>query len=212
MSDFTSLESAIQRSMMLSGGACLALFAVTVTSLSFAWVTARHARNIGERMPVLVVPGAIGGTYTPGLTEENVRSVARYLTNLATNFGSARSFQEHFDELEAFSSISFLPKLHHARAALQHEVETQSQSRAFFGSPATETLRQGEPGHFQYAIQGERVVYASGLPMDSRQSQILLELEWGTPSARNRSGVQLDGIDVADRAAADHRTEPHAEK
>jgi hypothetical protein len=202
MSDFTSLESAMHRAILLATGVCLALLAMTIASLAFAFTAAGNAREIARRMPVLVVPGAVGGVYSPGLTEENVRATARYLAALATNFGSSRSFQERFDELETYSSPGYLPQLQRARAGLQHDVETQSQSRSFFADPGTEQLQAAEAGRFDYSVQGERVVYASGLPMQNQRSEVRLRLQWGVPSSRNRAGIVLEGFDVKDVGAA----------
>lgn len=210
MGDFTSLESAMQRSVLLATGVCLALLVMTIASLAFAFTAAGNARELGQRMPVLVVPGAVGGVYSPGLTEENVRATARYLCVLATNFGSSRSFQEHFDELESFSAPRYLPQLQQARRGLQRDVETQNQARSFFASPGTERLLQPVPGHFTYAIRGDRVVFASGLPMDRHRSEVRLQLQWGTPSAQNRAGIVLEGFDVADLGPATEEREPAA--
>jgi hypothetical protein len=198
MGDFTSLESAMHRAILLAGGVCVALLAMSIACLTFAFVTAGSAREVGLRMPVLVVPGAVGGVYSPGLTEESVRATARYLTGLATNFGGGKSFQERFDELETFSAPGYLAQLQEARAALQRDVDTQNQARSFFPSPTSERLQQKTPGHFAYAVRGERIVYASGLPMDSHQSEVHLRLQWGTPSTRNRAGILLEGFDVSD--------------
>jgi hypothetical protein len=151
---------------------------------------------------VLVVPGAVGGVYSPGITEDSVRATARYLANLATNFGSPKSFTDRFDELETFASATYLPQLQRARAILARDVDTQSQARSFYAVPATERLRQPEPGHFEYTIEGERSVYASGLPMDNRRSQVRLRLQWGVPSARNRTGIVLESFDVVDLPAS----------
>jgi hypothetical protein len=198
MPDFTSLEKAMHRAVLLAGGVCLALIAMSVACLTFAFVVAGNARDVGARMPVLVVPGAVSGVYSPGLTEDNVRATARYLAGLATNFGSGKSFEERFDELETFSAPTYLAKLQEARATLHRDVETQNQARSFFPSPGTESLHQDSPGRFTYAIRGERIVYASGLPMTSRESEVRLQLLWSAPSNRNRTGILLEGFDVTD--------------
>jgi hypothetical protein len=198
MNDFATLESAMRRNTTLAAGACLALLAVTVASLVFAFIVGGNAREAGLRMPVLVVPGAIGGIYSPGLTEENVRATARYLTSLATNFNGPAGFRDRFDELETFASPQYLPALQRARIELQRDVHTQNQSRTFFASPGTEHLQELDKGHFAYLVSGERVVYASGLPMDSRRSEVHLRLHWGSPSQRNRAGIVLDAFDVRD--------------
>lgn len=198
--DFSRLEDAIRRSTLLAACVCAVLLAITIASLGFAVSTVGGARDAAARMPVLVVPGAVGGVYTPGLTEDSVRAAARYLAGLGTQWGSIRGFDERFDELETFASPRYLPQLQAARSSLRREVETQNQARSFFAAPAAERLHQAEPGRFEYAVGGERIVYASGLPMDRRNSVVSLQLLLGAPSARNRSGIMLEGFQVTDTA------------
>lgn len=202
MQDFNTLDAALRRNHRLAAAVCLALLGVTIASLGFSFAIACNARQVGLRMPVLVVPGAIGGIYSPGLTEENVRATARYLTDLATNFSGVTGFRQRFDELESFAAPQFLANLQQARALLARDVDTQNQSRIFFAAPDTEHLTQTEPGVFEYSIDGERVVYSSGLAMDHHRSQVHLHLLWGIPSERNRAGIVLTGLDVRDTAAA----------
>jgi len=209
MNDFATLDSAMRRNTLLAAVVCLALLAMTVASLAFAFTAAGNAREIGMHMPVMVVPGAIGGIYSPGLTEENIRATARYLTNLATNFNGSKGFREHFDELETFAAPQFLQGLQRARGELQRDVETQNQSRIFFAAVGTEKMRSLEIGEYDYCVSGERVVYASGLPMDTRKSEIRLRLHWGSPSLHNPAGIVLDGFDVKDSPADPSGSNPH---
>lgn len=198
MPEFAVLERAMQRSIVLASSVCVALLGITIASLSYAFMAGNSLREAGARAPVLVVPGAVGGIYSPGLTEQNLRDTARYLTSLATNFGSARSFHERFDELETFCAPTFLPALQSARQRLERDVESQNQARSFFAAPGSERFRQTRPGHFAYAVRGERTVFSSGLPMDNRASEARLYLQWGAPSQRNRSGVFLEGFEITD--------------
>jgi len=204
MTDFVRLERAIQRSTVLAAGVCAVLLLITVGSIVLAVCTVWSARQSFTRMPVLVVPGAIAGVYSPGLTEDNVRSAARYLTGLGTCFSGVHSMDQRFDELEAFASAGFLPRLQTARSNLRRDVETQNQARVFYGVPASERLAQISPGHFEYVIRGQRVVYASGLTMDSRGTVVSLKLALGSPSERNRVGVLLDEFEVIDSPTATH--------
>ena len=171
---------------------------ITFGSLAFTVYTVWSARQAATRLPVLVVPGAIAGVYSPGLTEENVRGAARYLAGLGTSFSGVHGMDLRFDELESFASPEFLPRLQAARMALRRDVETQNQARVFYGAPTSERLGQIAPGRFEYAIRGQRVVYASGLTMDSRGAIVSLRLALGTPSDRNRVGILLDGFEVSD--------------
>jgi hypothetical protein len=198
MSDFIRLEQALRSSTVLAAAVCLILLLVTIFSLAFAIYAIWGAHRAVARMPVLVVPGAVAGVYTPGLTEDNIRAVARYIAALGSSFSGIRNMDQRFDELELFASPEFLPRLQTARSILRRDVETQDQARAFYGAPSSELLAQTAPGHFQYAIRGRRVVYASGLTMDSRSTQLNLKLALGAPSDKNRVGVLLDGFDVID--------------
>jgi hypothetical protein len=198
MADFVRLEQAIRRSTVLAAGVCAVLLLITFGSLTLATCTVWGARQSAARMPVLVVPGAVAGVYSPGLTEENVRAAARYLTGLGTNFSGVHGMDQRFDELESFASPEFLPRLQAARLALRRDVETQNQARVFYGAPDSERLGQTTPGRFEYAIHGQRVVYASGLTMDSRGAVVSLRLVLGVPSDKNRVGILLDGFEVSD--------------
>jgi len=202
MADFIQLEQAIRRSTVLAAGVCAVLLLITIGSLTFALCVVWGARQSAVRMPVLVVPGAVAGVYSPGLTEDNVRAAARYLTGLGTNFSGVHGMDQRFDELETFASPEFLPRLQAARLALRRDVETQNQARVFYGVPASERIAQSSPGRFEYAIRGERVVYASGLTMDSRGTIVSLKLALGPPSEKNRVGVLLDGFEVSDQPLA----------
>ena len=202
MSDFVRLEQTIRSSTVLASAVCIVLLIITITSLTFAVCTVWQLRVAATRMPVLVVPGAVAGVYSPGLTEDNVRAAARYVAGLGTSFSGVRSMDQRFDELEAFASLEFLPRLQAARSMLRRDVETQNQARAFFGVPSSERLAQTAPGRFDYVIRGQRVVYASGLTMDSHSARVNLRLAFGTPSERNRVGILLDGFDVIDEDPA----------
>jgi len=206
MSDFARLERAILSSTFLATGVCVVLLLITISSLAFTLYTVWGARQAASRMPVLVVPGAVGGVYSPGLTEDNIRAAARYIAGLGTSFSGVRSMDQRFNELEAFASPNFLPHLQAARSTLRRDVETQNQARVFYSIPSSESLAQIVPGHFEYAIRGTRVVYASGLTMDSHSSTLNLRLALGTPSEQNRVGILLERFDVIDDNISTHVT------
>jgi len=58
----------------------------------------------------------------------------------------------------------------------------------FYGVPSSERFAQRSPGRFEYAIDGQRVVYASGLTMDSRGAVVSLKLTLGAPTRGIESG------------------------
>jgi hypothetical protein len=198
MSDFVSLEMSIRRSTQLAAGVCAVLLIITIGSVGFAVQSAWKARQAAAGLPVLVIPGAVAGVYSPGLPEESVRGVARYLAGLGTNFSGTAGLDERFNELESFASAGYLPRLQQARRLLRHEVETQNQARVFYGAPGHEDLVQGAPGRFEYSLQGQRLVYAGGLPMDQRESIVKLTLARAAPSRRNPVGIVLERFEVGD--------------
>jgi hypothetical protein len=198
MSDFDRLEQSMVRALWLCASAVAVLLAVTVASLWFAAGIAGAVREAAARTPVVVVPGAIGGIYTPGITEETIRGVARYLVGLATNFSGSHGFDVRFDELESFAAPRYLPQLQAARRALRHDVESQNQARTFIATPGAERLASLDGGGFEYTTQGERAVFASGLPLDIWPATVRLRLRVGSPSATNRTGVVIDEFDVHD--------------
>jgi hypothetical protein len=206
MSDFLRLEQTIRSSMVLAAGVCAVLMLITIASLTVAVCTVWKVRLATARMPVLVIPGAVAGVYSPGLTEDNIRGAARYVAGLGTSFIGVQGMDQRFDELEAFASPEFLPRLQAARLTLRRDVATQNQARAFYGVPSSERLAQTSPGRFEYMICGQRVVYASGLTMDSHTTRLKLKLALGSPSEKNRVGILLDGFDVLDEDLATNKS------
>jgi hypothetical protein len=204
MTDFDRLERTLQQALWLGAAAVGVLFAVTLASLWFAAGMVGAARDAASRSPVVVVPGAVGGTYTPGLAEETIRGVARYVVGLATSFSGSHGFDVRFDELESFAAARYLPRLQAARRTLRREVDNQNQARTFVANPETERMAQVEPGVFDYTVRGERSVYASGLLLDAWQSTITARMRVAAPSGGNRTGVALENFEVVDapRAAA----------
>jgi hypothetical protein len=202
MTDFDRLEHTLQQALWLGAAAVGVLFAVTLASLWFAAGMVGAARDAAARTPVVVVPGAVGGTYTPGLTEETIRGVARYVVGLATSFSGTHGFDVRFDELEGFAAARYLPRLQAARRALRHDVESQNQARTFVALPDSERLAQVEPGVFDYSVRGERAVFASGLRLDAWQSTVSARLRVAAPSAGNRTGVALENFEVVDSPRA----------
>jgi hypothetical protein len=202
MSDrYASLHGALGRSQALAAMAVLVLCAITGICIYETHRALATAQAMVQRMPVLVVPGAVGGVYSPGLTQENVRAVARYLTSLATNFSGSRGLQDHFDEIETFATAAYLPRLQAARGALAHDVEVQGQARAFYPAVRSESLEAHGTQSFDYRIEGERAVFSSGLPMSWRSSQVHLRLVWGVPSPANHGGIALEAFDITDLSA-----------
>jgi len=204
MPDFVSLERSIRRSTILAAGVCAGLLAVSIGSLAFAVHQAWQVRQAAARLPVLVVPGAIAGIYAPGRSEESIKGLARYLAGLATNFSGLTSMDQRFDELESFASAAYLPQLRLARQALRHDVETQGQARSFLGTPGHEELKQIEPGRFEYTVQGQRIVYASGLLLESREATLRLRLSPASPSRADPLGLSLESFEVADLPVTSH--------
>jgi hypothetical protein len=210
MPDFDRLEHSIVQALRLCVATCAVLLTVTIVSLWFAASLAGSVREASLRAPVVVVPGAVGGTYTPGVTEETIRGIARYLVGLATNFSGAHGFDVRFDELETFVAPQYLPQLQAARRALRHDVESQNQARTFIATPGDEDLRRLEDDVFEYAARGERAVYASGLPLDVWPATVRLRLRVGSPTSANRTGVLIDRFDVTDGPHGQPRREGEA--
>lgn len=208
MADLPSLERSIRRFTLLASGACAVLLLVAAASLAVALRLAWSVRQSAAQLPVVVVPGAIAGVYAPGLNEESLRGAARYLAGLGTNFGGPAGMEQRFDELESFASPRYLPRLQSARAALRRDVLAQGQARVFYPRPGSERLTQSAPGRFDFSQEGERRIFAGGLPMQERTSVVRLSLVQSAPSQKSPLGLALDSFEVQDLGSAPARREP----
>jgi hypothetical protein len=202
MADFVPLERSIHRATLLAAAVCSVLLVITIGSVAAAVHLAWQVRRSSSAMPVLVVPGAIAGVYSPGLSQESLRGAARYLAGLGTNFGGPPAMEQRFDELESFASPRYLPLLQRARAQLRRDVQSQGQARAFYGTPGREQLTQVAPGRFEYSQEGERHVFAGGLAMEQRSCIVKLTLVQAAASQQSPLGIALERFEVVDLPAA----------
>ena len=71
MSDFSSLEAAMRRCVLLATGICTSLLLMTIASLALAFITAGKGREVATPYSPRVVPGNVGDANSPGIPEDN---------------------------------------------------------------------------------------------------------------------------------------------
>lgn len=146
-------------------------------------------RSINERA-VMVVPGAVAGEYIAGLSEENLKGVARYVGQLGTSFNTA-NFRQRMDELLSFADAGYLPSLTNETRSLEAEVIAQSQGRYFLHDTASEKLSVMGPNDFEYTTTGAWSFAASGLPLTQDIGRVTVRFKLGQPDQRNKYGFKI---------------------
>lgn len=185
------LNKAIRRLMIVvvlfSGIATL----VAISAL-FALFRSQAAleRAVNERA-VMVVPGAVAGEYIAGLSEENLKGVARYVAQLGTSFTPA-NFKSRMDELMSFAESSYLPTLSNETKRLEMEVIAQAQGRYFLADSASERLVVHGNNEFEYTATGTWAFSAGGLALSQDDiGHVSVQFRLGQPDQKNKYGFKI---------------------
>lgn len=147
-------------------------------------------RAVNERA-VMVVPGAVAGEYIAGLSEENLKGVARYVAQLGTSF-TPSNFRVRMDELRSFAESSYLPTLSNETKRLEMEVTAQAQGRYFLPDTASEKLTVVGINEFEYTTTGTWSFSAGGLALTQDDiGRVTVRFRLGQPDQRNKYGFKI---------------------
>lgn len=166
----------------------------TVQSISATYALFRSQaaleRSVNERA-VMVVPGAVAGEYIAGLSEENLKGVARYVAQLGTSFTPA-NFRVRMDELLAYADSAYLPTLSSEIKNLEMEVVAQSQGRYFLPDTKSEQIAVLNANEFEYTATGTWAFAAGGLALSKDDTgKIVVRFRLGQPDSRNKYGFKI---------------------
>lgn len=192
-----ALENAIHRlTLVVVGFAGLATVIAISAVLALFRSQAALERALNERA-VMVVPGAVSGEYIAGLSEENLKGVARYLAQLGTSF-TPGNFTSRMNEMMAYADDSYLPELANQIRKLETEVVAQAQGRYFLPETTTEKLAVLGKNTFEYTVSGPWAFSAGGLPLTNDDTgTVAVRFRLGQPDAKNKYGVKVLGYAAA---------------
>ena len=174
----------------------LAVMGLMIIGLIFSqFQLTNKISDLSEKRPVMVIPGAAAGVYTPGLAKENVVNVARYLSSLATNF-TPQTMAKKYEELRSYMAPSYLTDFDVAKNALAKEVQVQLQSRAFVADPGGDKLTGDENQGYVFESNGVWTFYSGSLVMNSVHSTILIHFQTIAADKDNPYGVQIRRIEL----------------
>jgi hypothetical protein len=151
--------------------------------------------ELAKNVPIYVVPGALGGRYTAGMSDDVLVNNGRYWTGLIGNF-SRKSAADRLNELESYADNSFLVGYQKIRDQLRHEVDQQSQGRSFTEVKDTAKLTRKDDGTYVFTVRGDRTFFSAGIVLYEDQADVEWHFRIGTPSAKNPYGLTFTGVDV----------------
>jgi hypothetical protein len=174
--------------------AILGLSALLLASqLSNLRLTATIGEAVDKRQ-TLVIPGAAGGVYAPGLTQLNVANAARYVMGLGVNLTAANA-KERLAELEKYCAADFLAKFQAEEARLLKEITAQTQSRALQADRG-DTLAVDDKQNYTYTVTGPWEIKSGSLLMSAFRHRFTIRFSVGNPDRENPYGIQLHAFDV----------------
>ena len=174
---------------MVAVFACAATVLAISATLAVFKAQATLERAINER-PVMVVPGAVAGEYISGLSEENLKGVARYVGQLGSSF-TPSNFRVRMDELLTYADVSYQPTLGNETKQLESEVVAQAQGRFFMPDTGTERFTVLGPNLFEYSAKGPWSFMAGGLALSQDQGEVIVKFKLGQPDQRNKYGFKI---------------------
>lgn len=185
--------AALEKSSTLLRGVTIVIAFVAV-AMTFETLWLSHdITEIADHRPVVVVPGAVGGVYAPGITSANVENALRYITGLGTNFTPANAAQR-FQDLAIFMSPAALGGYLQESQKTLKTVESQQQSRVFVLDK--DHIEKTGQQTYHYTADGTWTLFSGTLVMGTESVHMDVTAHVKQPDTQNPYGVVLDGLEV----------------
>lgn len=146
--------------------------------------------EMANKRPVMVVPGATAGVYTPGLTSENLINVARYLVGLQSDF-TDRNIAAREQEFESYFSPLHLSGFHEKALTLIQNVRNRAESRVFVPDPNGDKLTRAADGSYEYVTTGTWVYITGDVVIARKPFQLVMPFRITQASRNNPYGVEI---------------------
>lgn len=191
--DLVNFLGGIEKSLIVSRAATLALLVVAGLLAWNNYAMTQQLNRMTESRPVMVVPGATAGVYTPGLAQENLINLARYLVGLRTNF-TKYNIEQRSNEFASFMAPASLAEYQRKAKEQIDKVRSREESRSFIKE--RDELRQMADGSYQYVAQGNWTFFSSSVVLDQSPWEAALVFRVTQASKANPYGIEVLSIET----------------
>lgn len=146
------------------------------------------ARNI----PVMVIPGARSGLYSPGISAENVKNLAIYMVKLPLDI-TPKNIEQRYNEFESFLSPGELMNFQAQKTAIIQSIQGHDESRIF----VADTYHLKEIGVNQYKIvtTGHYHYFSGNLVLGDHKERVSMTFTVAvSASPKNPYGVVINSF------------------
>jgi len=178
----------------------LIIFGLVIICLAtLLWKADDALINAVRNTPVMVIPGARSGLYTPGISSDNVENLALYLMQLPLNV-TPKTIGDRYKEFERFLNPDELMKFQKEKTRIIASVHMHDESRVFV--PSTYTLKTIGNNRYRYTADGIYQIFSGDLPLGSPAERVTMDFsveDSATP--HNPYGVKITNFNVAKQGA-----------
>ena len=178
----------------------LIIFGVTILALvALLWKADNALTKVVRNTPVMVIPGARSGLYTPGISADNVKNLALYMIQLPLNI-TPKTVSDRYREFERFLSPGELMKFQEEKPRIMASIHMHDESRVFVAS--TYTLKNVGDNRYKFTADGVYQIFSGDLTLGSPAERVKMDFsveESATP--HNPYGVKITNFNVAKRGA-----------
>jgi hypothetical protein len=178
----------------------LIIFGVAILSLAaLLWKADNALIKVVRNTPVMVIPGARSGLYTPGISADNVKNLALYMIQLPLNI-TPKTVGDRYKEFERFLNPGELMKFQKEKPRILASIHMHDESRVFVAS--TYTLKTVGDNRYRFIADGVYQIFSGDLTLGSPTERVTMDFsveDSATP--HNPYGVQITNFHVAKQGA-----------
>ena len=185
-----AVESAISFQRLL-----LIIFSAAIIALiALLWKTDHALTKVVRNTPVMVIPGARSGLYTPGISADNVKNLALYMIQLPLNI-TPKTVADRYREFERFLSPGELMKFQEEKPRIMASIHMHDESRVFVASAYT--LKNVGDNRYEFTADGVYQIFSGDLTLGRPAERVMMDFsveDSATP--HNPYGVKITNFNV----------------
>lgn len=200
--DLINFLGGIEKSLIVSRAGTMGLLVMAGLMGWNNYSLTQQLKSMTETRPVMVVPGAAAGVYTPGLLRENLLNLSRYLVGLRTNF-TKFNIEQRSNEFASFMAPASLAEYQAKTREQVDKIKSRDESRSFVKE--NDDLQQQADGSYKYSAVGAWTFFSSSVVLDQSPWQVDLVFRVIQASKNNPYGIEVISIEtrpLGDKAQA----------
>jgi hypothetical protein len=169
---------------------------VVIVVLGVLLVNAQNTvGSMAKHIPVMVIPGASSGLYSPGISADNVKNLAIYLIKLPLDITPA-NVNQRYNEFQKFLSPDELMNFQSQKDGITESIKSHDESRIFV--PENYKLQSLSHNQYKMTTYGHYHYFSGNLVLGDHKERITMVFTVAVSATpKNPYGVVIDSFNVA---------------